>query len=78
MKFKVYSIFDRAAQMFAEPWVAVNDVVAIRKFFQSCEGMSQAVAPDLQLFALGEIDMNTGVISSSVEFIQGYALKEGN
>lgn len=68
MKLKVYSIFDRAAQMYSEPFVAINDDVAKRKFNGLCVN-AKIMAPDLQLYCLGSFNQFSGVIEPSIELI---------
>lgn len=65
-----YSIFDRASQLFGEPFVCVNDNVAQRKFMAICQG-AKIMAPDLQLYKLGSFNQQTGDIIMAKEFIAG-------
>lgn len=67
MKQGVYSIYDRVVGTYSEPFIAVNKDSAIRryKFMMSKAPM---VAGDCDLYYLGNIDIDTGVIESSVEF----------
>lgn len=59
MLMNVYSIFDKCSGIYSEPFCAINDDVAKRRFKQICLS-SSVVAPDLQLYKLGEFESSTG------------------
>lgn len=67
----VYSFFDRLTQSYGEPFVAVKKEVAQRRF-NYVMSQSPMVSADMQLFQLGVLDLDTGVITPSVEFVCNY------
>lgn len=71
MQLKIYSCFDRVSQSYSEPFVAVNDPVAIRRF-NYVLSQSAMVAEDIQLFCLGEFETDSGAISPNVQFVCNY------
>ena len=61
---KLYAIYDRCAMQFQPPFAAVNDAVAIRMFATNCKHPEvSAIAGDLDLYYVGEIDYSTGEIT---------------
>lgn len=71
MKFEIYSIKDSVTGQFADIRPMVNRAQAIRWFDDFC-GESK-IGRDLQLYSLGSYDVQTGEITSSVEFVKGGA-----
>lgn len=63
MLIRLYSVYDRVAQIYAEPFTAVNDATAARSFTiaqASPESMLYAAPADFQLWYLGSIDNSSG------------------
>lgn len=75
MQVKIFAMYDRVAHTYGEPFVAVKDELAVRRF-NYIMSQSPMVAQDMQLFKLGEFDLETGLIVSSVEFVCNYDVKE--
>lgn len=75
MKLTIYSMFDRVSRSHGEPFVAVNDDIAKRRF-NFIMSQSPMVAQDMQLFKLGEYDTETGAIVPHVDFVCNYDVKE--
>lgn len=70
MKLNIYAVYDRVTGLYSDPWLAVNEAAAIRRFKASCFEV-KVVAADLQLFYLGTFEQSTGVIDAANEFIVG-------
>jgi len=66
MKYFVMSIFDTAAQAYAQPFYAPAEQVAIRGVKDMLSGDSQLAKhpEDFELYRLGMFDDNTGEFSS--------------
>lgn len=62
MKRPVYAVRDLRAGRFGDPFASVNDAVAIRHFSEQCCSVSARVRSDFELFRLGEVDDESGVI----------------
>lgn len=76
MLIRLYSIFDRVAQVFTEPFSAINDAAAIRAFCnaQSQPGTMMFSNPeDFQLFFICEFDNHDGSISSNLGYVEKIA-----
>ncbi len=76
MLIRLYSIFDRVAQVFTEPFSAINDAAAIRAFCnaQSQPGTTMFSDPaDFQLFFICEFDNHDGSISSNLGHVEKIA-----
>lgn len=76
MSFRLYSIFDRVAQVFTEPFSFINDAAAIRAFnnAQSQPGTTIFSNPaDFQLFFICEFDNHDGSISSNLGHVEKIA-----
>lgn len=67
MSYVIYSIKDVVVGTFFEPKIYANDEVAKREFSSVCE--QARFAEDLQFYKLGEFNIDTGVITSNVEFV---------
>lgn len=68
MLVRLYSIYDRVAQVYADPFVSVNDATAARSFMlaqSSPDTMLFASPQDYQLWFLGSMDNRTGDIDSA-------------
>lgn len=61
---KLYSVYDKTAKEFAQPFVAVNDDVAVRNFRDSCSRLSDLVVQDLWLYYVGYFDEKDGELVS--------------
>lgn len=77
MCYQLYSIYDKVAGLFSEPFCAANVALAVRRFNYLMSN-SKMVASDCQLYKLGSIDLSSGVITvptlaSDIEFICNYA-----
>lgn len=60
---KIYTILDRVSGLFQDPFVAVNDAVAVRMFKTWTAAPELApVAADLDLFLVGKINLHTGEV----------------
>lgn len=65
MLVRLYSVFDRVACLYADPFVSVNDATAARSFTlasSSPESMLYASPQDYQLWYLGSLDNTSGDI----------------
>lgn len=71
IKYAIYSIKDVVTGNFSDIQCFVNRDQAIRYFKGLCA--ESKIKTDLQLFELGEYDIQTGEIVSKVEFIIGGA-----
>lgn len=63
MNLGVYSVFDRKAAVFARPFVAPNDAMAVRSFLAARQDPSTELAKfpeDFSLHRLGSFDDDTG------------------
>lgn len=70
---KVFSIFDRVAGVYADPFVEKNDALAVRRFVYSVS-RSPMICADCDLYCLGEFDEVRGVIVGyeSPQFVKRY------
>lgn len=65
----LYSVYDRVAGTYAEPFVAVNKQTAIRRFNYIMNN-AKMIADDCELYYVGEFNTDTAVIvQKEVEFI---------
>ena len=65
MLIRLYSIFDRVARVYADPFVSINDATAARAFTlaqSSPDSMLYASPADFQLFYIGSMDNTNGDI----------------
>lgn len=65
MLIRLYSIFDRVARVYADPFVSINDATAARAFTlaqSSPDTMLYASPQDFQLYYIGSMDNNSGDI----------------
>lgn len=65
MLVRLYSVYDRVARIYADPFVSVNDATAARSFAiaqASPESMLYAAPQDYQLWFLGSLDNASGEI----------------
>lgn len=63
MMIRLYSIYDRVARVFSDPFVSVNDATAVRAFHMAQsmpDNMLCASPEDYQLFFISEFDNHTG------------------
>lgn len=63
MNYNLYSYFDRVAGIYSAPVPAVNRAAAIRSFVANNRSNSTC-ADDMELYEIGSIDVNSGVITS--------------
>lgn len=77
MDVKIFSIYDKVASVYGEPFTAPRDEVAVRKFnyFMSNAPM---VASDCDLYCLGTYNVDSGIILAYDKpmFILRYEVKE--
>lgn len=70
MLIRLYSIFDRVARVYADPFVSINDATAARAFTiaqSSPDTMLYASPQDYQLWFLGSMDNTTAEFICSGE-----------
>lgn len=76
MEFLIYSIYDRVSGLYAEPFYATKEELAVRKFdyFMSNSPM---VALDCELYLLGSYNSETGYLVSYEKpiFVKRYEVK---
>lgn len=68
MRYGLYSIKDNVTGKYGDIYIAINENQAVRQFDLICS--KSDFAKDLSLFALGNYNLDTGVIESSVDFIK--------
>lgn len=71
MKLKIYTIFDRKALAFAQPFFLVNDDVAKRSFQMAVKDPQSQIADsphDYELLCIGMWDDQDGEIESETAF----------
>lgn len=71
MIYEMYSIFDKVAGMYSEPFLALNEATAVRRFQWQMQ-QSTMVAGDCALYKVGAFDVDTGVINPCVTFVCNY------
>ena len=73
MNYSLYSIYDRVAGIYSEPFLQTSDATAIR-FFRYRMSQSAMVSADCALYRLGTYDSATGSIVpfSNPEFVENY------
>lgn len=71
MNYEMYSIFDKIACIYSEPFLAVNEATAVRRFQWQMQ-QSTMVAGDCALYKVGVFDVDTGTISPCVTFVCNY------
>lgn len=68
MLIRLYSVYDRVARVYADPFVSVNDATAARAFTiaqASPDTMLYASPADYQLWYIGSMDNTSGDLLSS-------------
>lgn len=65
---KLYSIYDKPAKTYQQPWVAPHDVQAIREITKAVndprpENMLYVHVKDFELYCIGEFNQDTGDIT---------------
>lgn len=68
MLIRLYSVYDRVACLYAEPFSSPNDATAVRAFNlaqASPDSMLYASPQDYQLWFLGSMDNSNGELCSS-------------
>lgn len=79
MLIRLYSVYDRVARIYAEPFVSVNDATAARSFTlaqASPESMLFAAPQDYQLWYIGSMDNSDGSLVCSDVF-EAYKVADG-
>lgn len=74
MDYEMYSIFDKVAGVYSEPFLAVNEATAVRRFQWQME-QSTMVAGDCALYRVGYFNVYTGAIDPCVTFVCNYEVK---
>lgn len=73
MLIRLYSVYDRVARIYADPFVSPNDATAARAFNiaqSSPDTMLYASPEDYQLWYIGSLDNQDGVLLSCNEYEQ--------
>lgn len=82
MLIRLYSVYDRVARVYADPFTTVNDASAVRAFTlaqSSPESMLYASPADFQLWFLGSMDNSTGeLLSGECLDTQPYKVCDGH
>lgn len=76
---KIYSLYDKLAEKFGNPFVSENHQVAIRDFAMACknENSPMAMFPnDIELAFIGDFDERKGIINANDKPIIITAAKE--
>lgn len=68
MIYNIYSIKDSLVNRFSDILYFPNEAVAVRYFDTLCK--ESKISKDLQLFCLGTYNLDTGDLTSKVEFIK--------
>lgn len=78
MLIRLYSIYDRVARVYGDPFVSVNDATASRTFTiaQSSDTIFSISPSDYQLWYLGSLDNVYGDIVCDGEF-EPYKVADG-
>lgn len=74
MKFEIYSVKDVVSGQFTKLEL-FNNIDVAKRWYNGLLAESK-IAKDLQLYKLGEYNVETGEIIASVEFVQGGAVNE--
>lgn len=67
MRLGIYSVFDRKAAVFARPFTAPNDAMAMRSFLAAKQDPTTEIhkfPEDFSIHRLGDFDDDTGHIQS--------------
>ena len=75
MQVFVYSMYDRVSHSYGDPFTAIRDEIAQRRF-NYIMSQSPMVAQDMQLFKIATFDIESGVLVPCNEFICNYDVKE--
>ena len=77
LKMNIYAVKDTVRGEFGSPYLGKNDAEAIRGFEYGVNTPSQSIlythSKDMQLYKLGEYNIDTGEITSCVEFLKNGA-----
>lgn len=71
MKYQMYSIFDRAANLFMQPSIDVNEATAKRNFAMAVNQANGALnfkSSDFDLYRVGTFTDNTGAFECETPF----------
>ncbi len=80
MLIRLYSIYDRVARVYADPFVSVNDATAARAFTlaqSSPDTMLYASPGDYQLWYVGSLDNASGDIYYDNDCSKPYKVSDG-
>lgn len=74
----LYVVYDRVAGTYGEPWCALKDDIAVRKFNYIMSN-SPMVASDCELYCVGTYDVESGVITAlkQKQFVVKYEVTNG-
>lgn len=61
----VYAIYDKVAEQYGPPYIAINDGVAMRAYRQEVDKMPPYAVRDYSLVKLGVFNQDTGLITGS-------------
>lgn len=82
MLIRLYSIYDRVACVYADPFVSVNDATAARSFTlaqSSPDTLLYASPQDYQLWFLGSLDNSSGeLICGDSSVFESYKVCDGH
>lgn len=71
MNYEMYSIFDKVAGVYSEPFLSLNEATAFRRFQWQMQ-QSAMVAGDCALYKVGDFNLDTGEIIPCVIFVCNY------
>lgn len=81
MLIRLYSIYDRVASVYADPFTSVNDASAARAFTiaqQSPDSMLYAAPQDFQLWYLGSLDNKSGdLLATDIPELEPHKVCDG-
>lgn len=81
MLIRLYSIYDRVARVYADPFVSINDATAARTFtfaLSNPDTLRFTASEDYQLWFLGSLDNASGeLLSSDVPDCEPYKVCDG-
>lgn len=76
MDMLLFTIYDKVSGIYSEPFTAVNEDVARRRFKQIC-GSQPILGGDLQLYKLGSFNSASGVVSDNNNVLDMPVFVEG-
>lgn len=76
MNFLIYSVYDKRAEIFAQPFLSHNDSTAVRQFNYSLQS-AEMVAKDSALYCIGKFDSVSGEITLNDNHIPRFVANYG-